>query len=106
MSIDEWTESGFEICLSCPLPYCIESSPFCPRRMAAQQQQETHKNWLTTQQVAARMQVNLKTVNGWARDGRISFVAEVQNGRRKRLYAPSEIARWEASWTRPSGGNR
>jgi len=105
--IDEWAEPGFELCLTCPLARCVESSPFCPRQqMLAAQQQETHEDWLTTRQVAARMRVNLNTVNDWARDGRISFVAEVQNGRRKRLYAPSEIARWEASWTRPSGGNR
>ena len=100
--IDEWTEPGFELCLTCPLARCVESSPFCPRRMAVQQ--EPHEDWLTTQQVAVRMQVNLNTVNDWARAGRILSVAEVRDGRRKRLYSPSEIARWEATWTRPNGG--
>jgi len=99
--INEWVEPGFEICLSCPLPYCIESSPFCPRRMAVQE--EAHEDWLTTQQVAVRMQVNLHTVNAWARAGRILSVAEVRDGRRKRLYSPAEVARWEATWTRPNG---
>jgi len=102
--VDEWTEPGFEICLSCPLARCVESSPFCPRQqMLAVQQQETHEDWLTTKQVAARMQVNLHTVNDWVRAGRILSVAEVRDGRRKRLYAPSEIDRWEALWVRPKG---
>lgn len=46
---------------------------------------------LTTAQVAARLDVWVGTVNGWARSGRLAPVLQVPGYKGARLFDPAEV---------------